>query len=152
MAATNLSEPNASDPKREKTPFTSSKSSLSHKQPVVTGKSGLSPEIRLKHLPVSIIQELGRRWRRRDGSPVSGFTKWAYLPVENGRTDRAQRGGVQGSNSEILNLCHVASESYQIFNSQGLSISSPSWLLGGPSCDLPLPPKTYDKVNGSPQS
>ncbi|KAL2489773.1 Uncharacterized protein Fot_43065 [Forsythia ovata] len=54
---------------------------------------------------------------------------------------RAQRGGMQGSNPEILDLCPVASRSYQMVNSQGLSINFPPWLLGGTSCDLPPPPK-----------
>ncbi|KAL2553656.1 Uncharacterized protein Fot_07275 [Forsythia ovata] len=65
----------------------------------------------------------------------------AYLPVAKGRADRAQRGKVQGSNPEILDLCHVASGSYHMVNSLGLSISSPPWLLEGTSCDLPPPPK-----------
>ncbi|KAL2508956.1 Uncharacterized protein Fot_32603 [Forsythia ovata] len=65
----------------------------------------------------------------------------AYLLVAKGRADRAQRGGVQSSNPEILDLCLVASGSYHMVNSLGLSISSPPWLLGGTSCDLPPPPR-----------
>ncbi|KAL2489187.1 Uncharacterized protein Fot_42479 [Forsythia ovata] len=53
----------------------------------------------------------------------------AHLPVAKGMADRAQRGGVQGSNPEILDLCPVASGSYQMVNSLGLSINSPPWLL-----------------------
>ncbi|KAL2501956.1 hypothetical protein Fot_35804 [Forsythia ovata] len=65
----------------------------------------------------------------------------AYLLVAKGRVDRAQHGGVQGSNPEILDLCFVASGSYHMFNSLGLSINSSPWLLGGISCDLPPPPR-----------
>ncbi|KAL2515782.1 CBM20 domain-containing protein [Forsythia ovata] len=50
-------------------------------------------------------------------------------PLAKGMVDKAQRGGVQGSNSEILDLCLVASRSYHMVNSLGLSISSPPWLL-----------------------
>ncbi|KAL2513505.1 MADS-box domain-containing protein [Forsythia ovata] len=65
----------------------------------------------------------------------------AHLPVAKGRADRAQHGGVQGSNPEILYLCPVASGSYQMVNSLGLFINFPPWLLGGTSCDLLPPPK-----------
>ncbi|KAL2552821.1 Glucan endo-1 [Forsythia ovata] len=66
----------------------------------------------------------------------------AHLPVAKERTNRVQRGGVQGSNPEILDLYPVASESYQIVNSLGLFINSPPWLLGSTSCDLPPSPRT----------
>ncbi|KAL2489233.1 Uncharacterized protein Fot_42525 [Forsythia ovata] len=64
-----------------------------------------------------------------------------YLSILPKLQFEAQRGGVQGSNPEILDLCLVASGSYHMVNSLGLSISSPPWLLGGTSCDLPPPPK-----------